>query len=330
MKKKNNNIVYYVNITILIILIIFNIVIRRLSYVQISEVDGAKSIIVVKRFGEYFGIITIGSLIILLLTLLLSLIYINCKKRKQDKRLETFASYFRSANLIEIDENLAEDEQEMVIIKVWNESINEIENIKRKRYEYFNSMVHDFKMPIQLSKSSVELYNLVEGENIYVKKIENQLQKFENEVNRLLILEKIQYFEIVQIENYNLNELLLEIVDPINAVDVDKISVVCNPQKKISTDNVMFKKILNNLFDNALKHGLNSKIEVIVTENDLTISNRCSDDLNYEEDYNKPRVNSENGNGLGSQIISTYADKLELSIVSRAKSGYYVTNIVFN
>lgn len=328
MSKKPYRSIYILNIVTVIILIIINMIIHSYKHLVIQEgSDGFKTYVLEYTYGEYFELVILLSLVVLSIVFFISMIALSIYQKRVEKRIEEFASLFPQGELLEIPESNAKSKEETIILRAWNESIGEIACLRKRQSDYFNSMIHDFKMPIQLTKSNIELYNLMNEHNKHVDKIEVQIDKLQSEINRVLILDKIEYFEHADLTEVDIIEMVKNSVRHINNIDVElqlNIDAV-----KIQTDVNMFNKILMNLLDNAIKYSIDEKVSISINMRRLMISNKCNPSESYYHTYDIERFESKSGNGLGNQIIAKYVEKLNLNIASQAKDGKFVTIIEF-
>lgn len=321
--------VYIINLVTFLGLLGFNVLIHYYSHVEIVENGDITQVIVVKTFSDYFFTISIMSLIILVIVVLFSMLYIAREYRLIQKRTIYFSSLFSTNDLERISEEEATTIQERIIIDTWNNSIDELNDLKAKQKQYFNSMIHDFKMPIQISKSNIELYNLKNGEDTNINNVSKQLSKLKSDINRILILEKIEYFETPKYDDYSLTGLVNDFITEVGSLDVEFFVNIIE-DIEVKTDRQMFFKICTNLIDNISKYSVDKKAHITITSSNLIVRNECDSEENYFIIYNEKRMQSNNGNGLGNKIISIYANKLNIKINSSCKQGQFITVLDFS
>lgn len=330
MKTQNNDyILIVVNAIVFFLVLFINLIVRSFSYLKIVDVDGIQHLQAVKSYYEYFDELTILSLVAITSMLLISMIIVHRKQKIAFKRTIEFSNLFLSEDFQYIDVNKATTTEEKLIINSWNRSVKQIIDLEERRDEYFNMMVHDLKMPIQLVKFNTELFNLEYGENIYMKKIDTQIGKLQGEIERILILEKIKYFENPNFETVDLIKLVKNttlILSENTMVQFDSNYDKLN----IKTDEAMLKKILSNIADNILKYNDGQVVRIVMVDNKLTFTNSTNSKQEYTHDYQIEREYSSTGNGLGTQIISTYAQKINLKIKVSLKKCIYRTELDFN
>lgn len=328
MEKTKLRKIYIFNIIVFLVLVLFNVVVHYYSHVEIVKSGDITKVVVVKTYSDYFFDISVISLVLMIIVVLISMLYITREYRLIQKRTIYFSGLFSSANLETINLLEATTSQERIILETWNDSIDELNDLKNKQKQYFNSMIHDFKMPIQISKSNIELYNLKNGEDPNINNVEKQLIKLQSDINRILILEKIEYFENPRCDQHILSKLVNDYISEVGSLDVE-FNINNVNDFEVNTDKAMFFKICNNLIDNISKYSIDKKAHITINTNSLIIRNQCSAEEDYFIIYNEKRMQSDTGNGLGNKIISIYANKLNIKMNSSCKQGQFITVLEF-
>ncbi|WOO86815.1 hypothetical protein RZE82_06750 [Mollicutes bacterium LVI A0039] len=310
------------------IIVLFNVYIRSLTVVNVEVMDGIKQISVVKAYYDYFGYLTIGSVLIVFSCWLIS-VYILIYQRKQlEKRLKTLTSHFAEVGISMIPrDNPLFTEDELLIIDTWNANIDIIEKQVNDREKYLNSMVHDFKIPLQILKSNVQLYNLKHGENKYVDAISEELIDLERDVLSYLVVEKINYFEQVDIQEYQLEDIFTQVQLRYKDLDFDVEVLYHNDASKLNTDLSMFLKIVDNIIENAMKHGESNRMRINVCADKLQFINEASEVAIADIFAHDKRHLSSNGNGLGVEIIKTYASLLGYQVDSKVDGEQFIVSL---
>lgn len=319
--------IYFINIFVFCIVLITNVYLRNVTYIELGAEGSIDSLVVKKQYYQYFDELSIVSFLIIVLSLIYSILYIRHLNKQIITREKTFSKLFNMNGFACIDMSNAQSNQERNILESWNNSVNEIISLNTKRETYFNNMVHDLKMPLQLAKSNIELYDLEYGDNDYVKRVNDQINQLEVEVQRILILEKIKYFEKVNPQRLDLKQYLKDYVEQIKSPMIEVELTYSEDLAIVEIDQVMLTKVLNNLFDNAIKYKSTKLITINLDVDKLTIKNACNSCESYTESYDSERKISERGNGLGTQIIAIYCDLMKIKISSRMENNCYVTKI---
>lgn len=328
-KKQNvNRYIFWMNVLCVMLVLIVNIIIRRITVVVIDTADGVKSVEVVKKYTEYFPLLTKVSVLMLLSTLVITLYLKNRERLKNERRAIEFASYFKSGQFNIIDLSNAKDDNEKVILTSWNKCVNEISELNANREHYFKGMVHDFKMPIQILRSNNDLLKLKYGNNKYIEGINDVISKLDNDTSKILYLDKIKYFEKPNIREVDVYELVFEMVE---TYGLEKDITISKPNFPIliESDREMLDKILQNVIDNGIKYKSEGQLEINMCETSLTFINKTTDLVHTENIYSQKEVKNCVGSGLGNQIVYEYAQLIGIDISSVIENSYFIVKIKF-
>lgn len=321
-----------VNVIVGLLVLFLNIYIRSATFINVTVNNEAKELAVVKKYYEYFGILTAFTILIVIIILIINIVIIIRERNNAIARLNKLSSLFENAQL---DHIMCQDTQlrseDFVIIDAWNKSVSEIKNQVETREDYLKTMIHDFKTPIQILKSNISLYRLDHEENPYINFMHEELVNLERDVLNYLTIEKINHFEKPNIIEADISEYFRILEMRYRHLDVDFDINIPEECKKILLDSSMFNKMVENIVENAIKHGSDKRITIIVTNDMIRFENKItanSKSINIFKD-NK-RIKSKNGNGLGAGIIKTYANLLNWHVSSRVENDVFIVEILLS
>lgn len=262
-----------------------------------------------------------------------------------------------SSEVIELSKNFnkmsVQLEQTIGELKTANtqlkEELGKKEKIEEMRKELMSSISHELKTPIAIisgySESLKESIEDPEDIAFYADTIYDETQKLSKMVKQILDLNKLEYAtNKIKIKNINLNNIINEIIQPMQKVISDKnILFKNNISNNITvwTDKVMFTHILQNYITNAIDHTpkdgtIEINISLIDNKYKISIFNSGS---HIEEQYinriwdkffktDKSRNREFGGTGLGLAIVKSYAKTLNQEYgVENKKNGveFYIT-----
>lgn len=331
-KSKYDFRLFLLNIIVGSFVLFANLYIRSITYIDVTINDGTKELAVVKKYFEYFNILTVASIIIICTVIAFNLIIIIRERNNAIQRLNKLSSLFDSAQLDHImtNDNQLESE-DYVIINAWNKSVSEIKSQIETREEYLKTMIHDFKSPIQILKSNISLYRLDHEDNSYINFMHEELVNLERDVLNYLTIEKINYFEKPKITNCDISEYLRLLQMRYRHLDVTFTVNISEDSRVIFLDRSMFNKMVENIVENAIKHGIDKHVVITVTKDIIRFENKVakgSKDIDIFK--NNKRVKSKNGNGLGAGIIKTYANLLHWHVSSCIKDDTFIVSILLS
>ncbi len=328
MLSKINLRIYLINGIIIISVIIVNIVVRSKSTVTIKQVDGEKIINITKQYGDYFTIISLISVAIIIFALVLSIIYLMKSHFKVQDRLNKLIEVFEHSNLKPIDiEKHQINKDDVMIVQTWNSLVNDLNDLNEKRDEYFKRMIHDFKSPIHIAKANIQLYRLTES-NEYIDSVLEEINSLESEIERFLVIEKIEYFEKPNRENVNIIEVVEKIAIGYKQDDFNiKITNEASTNEYF-IDRRMFKKVVENIIENAYKYSANPEVDITFYANRIEFSNKLQKEQNIGNIFDgQERLISTAGNGLGVSIIAKYGEMNNWEVYSKQKDNIFTVTL---
>lgn len=316
------NYVYMINAILFFSLAVINIYVRNVKVVHIATNGSTQKIETVKKYSEYFSALSLFTILILSLMVVISLVYV---KKAIDNVLNEFNHL--TSKIIADEEvlNIADIEyiEFREVATKWNDKLIRIAGYHKKRELYFNTIIHDLKFPLQGLKSNCSIYEKKWGPNRQIQKIKDTTISLEQDINRFLILDKIEYFDIPQIETRDLLKDLRTMINNLGDVQI-KINLINGENLDglyKSYDYSFINKIVGNLIENAYKYASDKELNIIVNSECLIFSNKCH--RHHENIFGKERFRSASGTGLGSQIVKKYVDILNWDIYSKSKEEVF-------
>jgi signal transduction histidine kinase len=175
-------------------------------------------------------------------------------------------------------------------------TISLLEEEKKTREKSFLALIHDLRNPLAVMKSCSELMKRkIERSEIDLVCFQRLATKIIDHVDHSDCMIK-QILDISMIESEGrsiinptrivLNRLLDEMVDSYNLVYQKRFKLITNPELIVFWDIDFIKRVIENLFSNAIKHGHQDDVYVEISKNDkmVTISiNNKSDFIPAQE-----------------------------------------------
>ncbi len=168
----------------------------------------------------------------------------------------------------------------------------------------------------------------------YISKIENAVGNLTSLLENVLHIDAQNYHSVTtNIQLYNLVELSENIIEEIGNFDENKHSIkLVYPTNKIlfKTDAVLFRHIMTNLLDNAVKYSpekseiefnifsFSDKIQITISDSGIGIPENEIENL-FDPFYRCKNVGNISGTGLGLSIVKKFVDALGASIYVKSK-----------
>ncbi len=308
--KKNTIITYTISVTVFLSIIAIALWLQGQQSVSISisnSADTAKITTTTELTYLRMGIILVIGLVAILAIA-------NLVQRKQKKQIINevmgLTEKIEKKDVEIITTNYSYHEFE-VIKKAHNQKIASINEMGKKREEYFNMTVHDLRAPIQMLKNKANLLERYPDDKDLLKDLKLEINHLENEVSHYLILEKIDYFEKPHLQSVELNKFIADIISKYAlSTNVQIISNVTDNRQRIDVS--MFEKVVMNLVQNGLQYSNDCMVKIIINSNQIIFENNVNQ---YPGNiFCSERKRSKSGNGLGTLIIQKYIKLQELKL----------------
>lgn len=195
----------------------------------------------------------------------------------------------------------------LIVYYFWKKHFEKIDNYNKNLKDYNHYLAHELKTPISVIFSNLEVLKYWFNEEI----IKNSEMELKNMVSIIDIL--LTFSETVNInekEDLNLENLLKSYISKYFYESKNKIFIT-NKEFNfyIETNLVLFKRVIRNLLENALKYSLDWDVFIKIENNKIIFENSIEKDFSKEElekltskFYRKENQNK-NGFGLGLNLI---------------------------
>ena len=195
----------------------------------------------------------------------------------------------------------------LIVYFYWKNYFKKVEKYNENLKNYNHYLAHELKTPVSVIFSNLEVLKYWFNEEI----IKNSEMELKNMVSIIDIL--LTFSETVNInekEDLNLENLLKSYISKYFYESKNKI---CITNKEfnfyIETNLVLFKRVIRNLLENALKYSLDWDVFIKIENNKIIFENSIEKDFIKEElekltskFYRKENQNK-NGFGLGLNLI---------------------------
>ena len=221
-----------------------------------------------------------------------------------------------------------------------------IYNTGKRRYEIFeyrlkmvDAMAHDLKTPMAaISAYSENLSNHIgtDKQEYYAAKVEEKVAQMNRMVNDILEFSKSerQTAEISK-ENVDVGDVIAELIAD-NELMIKERSLKIGYEKKsvvVSTDRKLFRMALANLINNAVIYSREgTKIDISLSEKDLSIINISEEKTDNAEDLKDPfvkgrRSRGSGGTGLGLAIANNNLAMLGFKLEIRSEDNKFIAAV---
>lgn len=329
----NNNIkLFLANSILWLTIIIVNAYIRSINVLVINTSGGKETLNVTKKYYEYFQLLSLISILLIITSLTITIIYLIMVQRRDRKQFITLVNSFKNANggKITTDGNLFTSE-DLIIINSWNDNVQLLVEEREKRDEYFNMMVHDFKTPIHIIKANLKLYEAYNkgDSNKQIDVMHDEISTLEKEIELFLVIERINFFEKVKPQKTDIKVIFQILIDTYEYKHYNLNVTYKYLNDKYIIDSKMFKKVVENIVENAYKYGLSNKTDVVVENMKITFTNVVDENSELGNIFAiNNRKYSNTGNGLGVHIIKKYVELNNWHISSEQKGNKFIVTLI--
>jgi two-component system, chemotaxis family, sensor kinase Cph1 len=249
--------------------------------------------------------------------------------RELDRYYEVIAFRTQPKQFAVITTDITERKKYENNIKIKN---SELQKINAEKDKFFSIISHDLMSPFNsilgFSKAVVEDINVKDcveaGKHADI--VWNSSNRALKLLKNLLDWSRVKTGRMVfNPEDFNLNEVIMEISDMFNDISAQKSIKIDNfilADTSIYADKAMISTIIRNLISNAIKFtmpGGEIKISAELNQNKLTVSVEDtgvgipSDGIAkiflIEDNYSTPGTQNEDGTGLGLMLCKEFAEK---------------------
>lgn len=221
----------------------------------------------------------------------------------------------------------------LIVYFYWKNYFKKVEKYNENLKNYNHYLAHELKTPISVIFSNLEVLKYWFNEEI----IKNSEIELKNMVSIIDIL--LTFSETVNInekEDLNLENLLKSYISKYFYESKNKIFIT-NKEFNfyIETNLVLFKRVIRNLLENALKYSLDWDVFIKIENNKIIFENSIEKDFSKEElekltskFYRKENQNK-NGFGLGLNLIKEILNFLNYDFKLFSENKKFIAEINF-
>ena len=243
---------------------------------------------------------------------------------KRIKKLKLKINNFNDPDFDVVDNRYELDDE----LKLLDETIDEMKEmiLSKEKYEreMYQNISHDFKTPIMVVKSYIEAYkDKIESGDNTIKITEEEMDKLEKKVKRLLELNKVTYLK----SNTEINEtmdiipLIKDKIKKYKVINKDlKYKTNINYKEKVNGNIEIWDSILDNLLSNMVRYA-NKEIIIEINKNSIIFYN---DGEHIKESMLNKIFDSyvkgkDGGHGLGLSIVKKNVELIGYKISASNK-----------
>lgn len=209
----------------------------------------------------------------------------------------------------------------------FNNMASSLENSIKAREELLRDIGHELRTPIAKGKFAIERIDDFSQKEL-LRKIFFDLEKLTNE---LIELEKLNISKL-NLTTFSAETLILVSLEKLYLEDEKKIEIAIYEDFKIEADLYYLSIALKNLIDNALKYATSFPIILVVSKNEISISNKGEKLVRNFEHYLKPftqELAQRDGFGLGLSIVKKVLDRHKFRLIYGFENGFNTFKILF-
>ncbi|CAN5862557.1 ATP-binding protein [soil metagenome] len=322
---------------------------RKLGYIYVI-LDSKQSENIMKLlFGSHIIKLALQALIIIiLLTLLFSLLYLQRISRNFQAMIEVLEK-FEAGDYTARFETEQKNELQPVthafnkMATLLSLSIEKLTISEQERKNFIANISHDLRTPLSIARGYVETLMLKteinkEDYDHYTQLIHNKLLQIENLAKQLFELSKMESVEFkLTKEPFVFTEIVRESVNTFQMLAAEKNIILhcseCQEHIWVNADIALIERVVQNLVDNALKNtNTNGIIDITISVDDTKVifkieneGNELSNDLlRWINDFNeKNTVTGERPKkaGLGLMIVQKILQLHHSSLKAHTSTG---------
>ncbi|MBT8348628.1 MAG: sensor histidine kinase, partial [Sulfurovum sp.] len=195
-----------------------------------------------------------------------------------------------------------------------DEALRKVESLIDSRQLFLRTIMHELKTPIGKGKilnTFIEEDKLKDGYDEVFGRLELLLNEF-SKIEQMLS----SNYEL-HLANYNAIDLVEQALE-LMIMDEDaleeQVEIIEESPLILSTDFTLFPLALKNLIDNAIKYAPDHHVEIHISKEGITVSNKGAQFTDQIENYFKPFHGKGEGLGLGLYIVHNIMEMLKLKL----------------
>ena len=262
--------------------------------------------------------LVLGSLLSLLFLILL---YIWLTRSL--KPLKTLQKSIEKVGQGDLSISVKSDKKDEIaqVSNAFDDALRKLESLINSRQLFLRTIMHELKTPIGKGKilnAFVEENKLKEGYEEVFDRLELLLNEF-SKIEQMLS----SHYQL-QMANYNAKDLVeqaLELMIMDEEALQKQVKIIEESPLILTTDFTLFSLALKNLIDNAVKYADDHNVEICISQEGITISNKGMQFTSDIQSYFKPFHGKGKGLGLGLYIVHNIMEMLKLKLTYRYVDG---------
>jgi two-component system OmpR family sensor kinase len=200
------------------------------------------------------------------------------------------------------------------VSNAFDDALRKLESLINSRQLFLRTIMHELKTPIGKGKI---LNAFLEDDKLKdnYEEVFNRLELLLNEFSKIEQMLSSHYE--LHLANYNAKDLIEQALD-LMIMDEETLSkqvkVIEESPLVLSTDFTLFPLAMKNLIDNAVKYSPEHSVEIRISKEGITVSNKGIQFTSDIESYFKPFHGKGEGLGLGLYIVHNIMEMLKLEL----------------
>ena len=254
---------------------------------------------------------------------LLFLILLYVWLTKSLKPLKTLQKSIEKVGQGDLSISVKSDKKDEIaqVSNAFDDALRKLESLINSRQLFLRTIMHELKTPIGKGKilnAFVEEDKLKEGYEEVFERLELLLNEF-SKIEQMLS----SHYQL-QMANYNAKDLVeqaLELMIMDEEALEQQVKIIEESPLILTTDFTLFPLALKNLIDNAVKYADDHSVEIRISKEGITVSNKGMQFTSDIESYFKPFHGKGKGLGLGLYIVHNIMEMLKLKLTYRYADG---------
>jgi two-component system OmpR family sensor kinase len=272
----------------------------------------------------------LNSLIAVDIVVLFIMLFIILKMLFPLKILSQGIQKFGSGDYTYRLKKLSNNDEISQMVDRFNTMAENLERLIVSRSQFLSDISHELRTPISKSKLALEM--MEEGK--YKEILKKSIVQIDELTNEILELEKLNSNNLqLEFKEYNIETILAQVFSKM-IIEDDEIQVDIQESFYCIADLNYLAIAIKNLIENGLKYKQSGKVEIVIRNNSIEVSNtgeKLQHDLEFytrtftQEDSSR----SKSGYGLGLNIVKRVLEYHNFTLEYNYKKPMNIFKIVF-